>query len=185
MLRMEKCLCWSPENATKIFSILGIFESLILIFFSINTVIILSTVQGIEETIIWLKNLFNIVTEMETSSQETSFVDSAVSCSYANIFILVPELIAFICLAKTVFCSKIEQFILPVLFMIPVSILKVLIISISMFTFLGSITIVTGVIWTAGRLALWLLFHSYREQLREELGEKWEFQCSCMKIDAL
>ena len=185
MLRMEKCFCLTLESATKIFSILGILESLLLIFLSINAVIILSTVQGIEETIIWFKNLFNIVTEMETSSKETSFVDSVVSCSYANIIILVPEIIAFICLAKAVFCSKMELFILPALFMIPVSILRVLIISFSIFTFLGWITIVTGVIWTAGRVALWLLFHSYREDLRDEdLGQKWEFQCPCIKSDS-
>ena len=182
---MEKCFCWTLESATKLFSVLGILESLTLIFFSIITVLILSTVQGIEETVIWLKNLFNIVTEMETPSKEASFVDSVVSCSYANIVILVPELIAFFCLVKAVFCSKIEQFIIPILIMIPVSILKILIISITMFTFLGSISIVAGIIWTAGRVALWLLFYSYREQLREDaLGDKWEFQCPCYKIDS-
>ena len=185
MFRMEKCFCWTLESATKLFSVLGILESLTMIFFSIITVLILSTVQGIEETVIWLKNLFNIVTEMETPSKEASFVDSVVSCSYANIVILVPELIAFFCLVKAVFCSKIEQFIIPILIMIPVSILKILIISITMFTFLGSISIVAGIIWTAGRVALWLLFYSYREQLREDaLGDKWEFQCPCYKIDS-
>ena len=91
MWRMEKCFGLTLESATKIFSVLCILESLTMIFFSIITVLILSTVQGIEETVIWLKNLFNIVTEMETPAQEASFVDSVVSCSYANIVILVPE----------------------------------------------------------------------------------------------
>ena len=185
MWRMEKCFGLTLESATKIFSVLCILESLTMIFFSIITVLILSTVQGIEETVIWLKKLFNIVTEMETPAEEASFVDSVVSCSYANIVILVPELIAFLCLAKAVFCSKIEQFIIPILVMIPVSILKTFIISISVFTFLGSISIVAGIIWIAGRVALWLLFYSFRGELREEnLGDKWEFQCPCYKVDS-
>lgn len=183
MLRLENCFCWTIESASKIFSIFGILESLISIFFSIITVILFSTVQEIEKTIIWLEGLIHIKIETETSNQLASFVDSVVRCSYTNIVILVLELLAFICMARSVFCSKTELFTIPVLLMIPVSILKTVIISILMFTFFGWISLMAGIIWISVGVALWLVFYSYREELREEhSGEKWEPHFSCFKI---
>ena len=186
--KTENCFCCSIETATKILAILGIFESIIIFFTSINTVILLSTVQGIETTFNFLNNLFQIISDMETSSQkEASFVGAVVNCSYANIFLSVPNLIAFSCLTFAVFSSKNEKFVNPVLVMIPVNIVKTLIISIVMTSFLGAFAIIVGFIWNAVIFAVWFLFHIYRGELKDDswYGDEWESPCSCKICESI